>query len=106
MSTSRSKLIVAAFATFGFACALATADVANPPDVSRALDVSQEVVDHNGVLLRAFLTPDGFWRLQTKVADVNPRYIAILKAYEDKRFDRHWGIDPLAMLRASLEFAS
>ena len=106
MSTSRSKLIVAAFATFGLACALATADVANPPDVSRALNVSQEVVDHNGVLLRAFLTPDGFWRLQTKVADVNPRYIAILKAYEDKRFDRHWGIDPLAMLRASLQFAS
>lgn len=102
----RSKLIVAGFAALGGLCALATADVANPPDMSRARNVSPEVVDHNGVLLRAFLTPDGYWRMKTKVGDVSPRYIAILKAYEDKRFDEHSGIDPLAILRAGLQYVS
>ena len=54
---SRAKLTVAAFALFGVACALATADSANPPDMTRAHNVSPEVVDRHGVLLRAFLTP-------------------------------------------------
>jgi penicillin-binding protein 1C len=105
-STSISKLIVMAFATLGCVCALATADVANPPDLSRAQNVSPEVVDRNGVLLRAFLTRDGYWRMKTRVGDVSPRYIAILKAYEDKRFDDHWGVDPFAILRAGLQYVS
>ena len=35
-----------------------------------------------------------------------PRYLAMLKAYEDKRFDDHSGVDPLALARAALQFAS
>ncbi|HXW27100.1 MAG TPA: penicillin-binding protein 1C, partial [Xanthobacteraceae bacterium] len=52
-----------------------------------------------------FLSKDGYWRLKTRVGDVNPRYLALLKAYEDKRFDSHWGVDPAAMVRAALQFA-
>src|SRR5512135_744941 len=104
--TSHSNLIVALFAMFGVACAVATADVANPPDITRAVHVSPEVVDHKGVLLRAFLTDDGYWRMRTTPHDVSPRYLAMLKAYEDQRFDEHWGVDPLAILRAGLQFAS
>ena len=96
----------AAFALFGLACAVATADAANPPDMTRALNVSPEVVDRGGVLLRAFLTGDGYWRMKTSVRDVSPRYLAMLKAYEDKRFDEHWGVDPLAVLRAGLQFVA
>ena len=29
----------------------------------------------------------------------------LLKAYEDQRFDDHWGVDPFAMVRAALQFA-
>jgi penicillin-binding protein 1C len=101
---SRTKLTVTAFAMFGVACALATADTANPPDMTRARNVSTEVVDHHGVLLRAFLTPDGYWRMRTRVQDVSPRYLAILKSYEDKRFDAHAGIDLVALARASLQY--
>lgn len=96
--------MVTLFALFGIACALATADTANPPDMTRAVNVSPEVVDHNGVLLRAFLTKDGYWRMKTSVRDVSPRYLAMLKLYEDKRFDDHWGVDPIAILRASLQY--
>jgi penicillin-binding protein 1C len=102
----RAKLIVAAFVAFGAACALAAADTANPPDTARAANVSPEVVDHHGVLLRAFLTPDGYWRLKTRVQDVSPRYLAILKAYEDKRFGEHRGVDLVAIARAGLQYLS
>ncbi len=101
----RSHLITAAFALFGVACAVATADTANPPDMTRAIHVSPEVVDGKGVMLRAFLTDDGYWRMKTTVRDVSPRYLAMLMAYEDKRFYDHAGVDPLAVLRAGLQFA-
>jgi len=100
------RLVTFAFTLLGFAAALATADIANPPDMTNVVNVSPEVVDHNGVLLRAFLTHDGYWRMRTEVRDVGPRYLAMLKAYEDKRFDDHPGVDPIAMARATLQYAS
>lgn len=80
-------------------------DRAFPPDLSRYHDRSTEVVDANGRLLRAFTTQDGKWRLKTGVDDVDPVYLALLKAYEDRRFDEHWGVDPLAALRATKQLA-
>ena len=47
--------------------------------------------------------PDGRWRLPVAAADVDPRYLALLMAYEDRRFDRHPGVDPLALVRAGLQ---
>jgi penicillin-binding protein 1C len=38
--------------------------------------------------------------LPVEVKDVDPRYIAMLLAYEDKRFRSHHGVDPLAVARA------
>jgi penicillin-binding protein 1C len=102
----RRRLIIAAFTILGLVGALKAADIANPPDLSRYQNVSPEVVDKNGVLLRAFLTHDGFWRMKTDVRQVSPRYLALLKAYEDKRFDDHFGVDPVAMVRAALQYAS
>jgi len=76
-----------------------------PPDLSRYRDRSTEIVDANGRLLRAFTTADGKWRLKTGVDDVDPLYLDLLKAYEDRRFDRHWGVDPLAAGRALRQLA-
>ena len=72
-----------------------------PPDLSRYQLRSSETVDANGRLLRAFTTSDGKWRLKTTADDVDPVYLALLKAYEDRRFDEHWGVDPIAALRAA-----
>jgi len=52
------------------------------------------------MLLRGFATKKGRWRLPVKVADVDPRYIKMLLAYEDKRFYRHFGVDVLALMRS------
>ncbi|MGH6979844.1 MAG: transglycosylase domain-containing protein, partial [Stellaceae bacterium] len=72
--------------------------------MTRAIHVSPEVVDRHGVLLRAFLTDDGYWRMKTTVADVSPRYLTMLMTYEDKRFYDHDGVDPAALIRAGLQF--
>ncbi len=104
-SLSQSRLVKAGFAALGLFGALAAADRANPPDMSRYRALSPEVVDRHGALLRPFLSKDGYWRLKTTVADVNPRYLKLLKAYEDKRFDDHWGVDPAAMVRAVFQLA-
>ena len=65
------------------------------------LALSTQVLDRNARLLRAYATPDGRWRLPVTAADVDPRLIELLLAYEDRRFREHAGVDPLAMARAA-----
>ena len=63
-------------------------------------DVSRSVVDRNGSLLRAYTTPGGRWRLAATRDSVDQRYLALLLAFEDKRFQQHGGVDVLALARA------
>ncbi len=79
---------------------LTLADRLFPPDLSRLEDLSQRVMDREGQPLRTYLTADGMTRLATTVDDVDPRYLAMLRAFEDKRFPDHGGVDPLALARA------
>jgi penicillin-binding protein 1C len=73
-----------------------------PPIARDAIaERSTVVLDRDGHLLRAFVTADGRWKLPVTADTVDPRYLAMLQAFEDKRFERHHGIDPLAMLRAA-----
>jgi penicillin-binding protein 1C len=95
----------AGFALFGLICALVTADRANPPDMRRAAMLSPEVVANDGTLLRAFLSKDGTWRIHTSPRDVAPRYLTLLKAYEDRRFESHPGVDVMALGRAAAQWA-
>src|SRR5262245_21698201 len=76
-----------------------------PPDLSRLADRSTLVVDSDGRLLTPFTARDGIWRLPVAVDQVDPRYVRMLIAYEDKRFDSHWGVDPLALVRAVGQWA-
>lgn len=85
----------------GCAALLAYAASLPPLDLTTASDRSTVVLDREGRLLRPFLTEDGRWKLPVTHADVDPRYLAMLKAFEDKRFDSHIGIDPLGMARAA-----
>ncbi|MEL6872697.1 MAG: hypothetical protein AAFO62_07865, partial [Pseudomonadota bacterium] len=61
--------------------------ITTPAPVVAPLDVSQTVVDRDGRLLRAYTTTSGRWRLPTKTNDVSPRYLAMLRAFEDRRFE-------------------
>jgi penicillin-binding protein 1C len=77
-----------------------------PLDLSAAGKRSTVVLDREGRLLRPFATEDGRWRLPIATGDVDPRFLAMLKAYEDARFDRHPGVDALALMRAAGQFLS
>ena len=77
-----------------------------PAPLGRHLVYSHLVVDRNGKLLRAYATPEGRWRLPATVKDVDPRFLELLFAYEDKRFYGHGGVDPLAMMRAAWQWMS
>jgi penicillin-binding protein 1C len=64
------------------------------------VETSIEVLDRNGDLLRAYTVADGRWRLALPPDKVDPTYIAMLLAYEDKRFRDHNGVDLRSMIRA------
>ena len=70
------------------------------------LDFSTLVLDREGRLLRPYTTMEGRWRLPAKVENVDPRYLDLLLAYEDKRFRHHVGVDPLALIRAAYLFVA
>ncbi|KQT54920.1 penicillin-binding protein 1C [Aureimonas sp. Leaf454] len=59
------------------------------------------VEDRDGELLRAFAIADGRWRLDVSIGGVDPRFVAMLTAWEDKRFFEHGGVDGRAVLRAA-----
>ena len=78
-----------------------------PLPLEEARKVSTTVVDRNGKLLRAYAMADGRWRLPVDARTaVDPGYLKLLLAYEDRRFWSHGGVDPLALGRAALQFGS
>ena len=68
-----------------------------------AVAVGTEVVARDGSLLRAFQVEDGRWRLAPLPEGVDQRYLAMLLAWEDRRFHQHRGVDARAILRASAQ---
>jgi len=73
---------------------------------SLVAETSVEVHDRNGVLLRAYTVADGRWRLALRPDETDPLFLAMLVAYEDKRFHGHSGVDPLAVARALWQAAA
>lgn len=67
------------------------------------VETSVEVLDRDGVLLRAYTVADGRWRLSLSPDKVDEVYLRMLLAFEDKRFRDHPGVDALSMLRAVLQ---
>ena len=98
---------VALLAAAGFGASIAwtryTASL-DPLDLAASREGSTIVVDRDGRLLRPFTLPDGRWRLPATTHDVDPRYVAMLVAYEDGRFYEHDGVDLRALVRAGAQW--
>jgi penicillin-binding protein 1C len=77
-----------------------------PVPLAERLAFSTAVVDREGRLLRPYATAEGRWRLPARPDGVDPRYLSLLIAYEDKRFREHAGVDPVALLRAAGQILS
>lgn len=78
-----------------------------PPLLLRQLPVpcSAQVLDRDGKLLHLFTTNGGYWRLPARIERIDPDFLRLLLACEDKRFWSHWGVDPLALGRAVMQLA-
>jgi penicillin-binding protein 1C len=75
-----------------------------PLPLAQAREVSTTIVDRNGKLLRAYAMADGRWRLPVDAkTGVDPGYLKLLLAYEDRRFRIHAGVDPFALARAAFQ---
>lgn len=77
-----------------------------PPPFAAADDLSTIVVDRNGRLLRPFTTTDGRWRLPVTAREVDQRYLAMLLAFEDRRFYHHHGVDAVSVARAMAQLVA
>lgn len=106
----RKKLKVAAItlaATLGLSVpAFFALDAMFPPDLARLRTVSHEVLAANGQAMRLFPVENGRLRRHVTLDQVDPLFINMLIAYEDKRFYEHSGVDPLAVMRAAWQAAS
>lgn len=74
-------------------------DRAFPPPLTMP-ETSIEVVDRDGELLRALATRQGAWRFRVDLDAVDPQFVSMLVAYEDRRFRQHRGVDLAAVARA------
>ena len=75
--------------------------IGDPIPSPAAVSTSVEVLDRDGRLLRAYAASDERWRMPVAAHDVDPKFVRMLLAYEDRRFYRHGGVDFRALLRAA-----
>jgi penicillin-binding protein 1C len=96
-------------AAVGLLAVIATAWMVSlgPLPLRQAREVSTTIVDRHDKLLRAYAMADGRWRLPVNAAtDVDPTYLKMIFAYEDRRFHSHAGVDPLALGRAAFQLVT
>ena len=98
-----SLIVLLAFTGAAYGLYLKAFAEAGPLPLEEAKALSVTVVDRDDRLLRAFTTTEGKWRLPLHPKDVDPHYLKMLFAFEDKRFYSHHGIDPKAVVRAVLQ---
>jgi len=80
-------------------------DLAFPPPVpGRDAPHALLVVARDGTPLRAFPDREHVWRHPVTLAEVSPRYLEALVAYEDRWFRWHPGVNPLALARAGWQW--
>jgi len=72
------------------------------PDISP--DGALVVVAADGTPLRNYPSRDGVWRYPVDAADVSPHYREALLGFEDRWFDWHPGVNPVAWLRAAWQW--
>lgn len=106
----RAALLPALIVAVGLAATAAPIALRNAVDAAVPADLrvatSRLVVDRDERLLRAFQVENGLWRLPVTRADVDPLYVAMLEASEDRRFAEHRGVDATALLRAAFQLAT
>ncbi len=72
-----------------------------PIKLTPTKDLSRVVLDRSGKVVYATLNSKDKWRFSVDLKKIDLNYKRVLLNFEDKRFYKHWGVDYLALLRAS-----
>ena len=73
----------------------------DPVPAVRHWPISPVLLDRDGALIHARLSADEEWSLPIPLSEMGDWLPRVLVAVEDKRFYRHFGVDPLALVRAT-----
>ncbi|MGZ8854224.1 MAG: transglycosylase domain-containing protein, partial [Thermoanaerobaculia bacterium] len=85
----------------GVACWIRLGPIANEiTDQTRF--ASTTIVDRNGVVLYEPLAKSGTRGEHLSASDLPSNVVSATIAAEDRRFDRHFGVDPIAIVRAAV----
>jgi len=81
---------------------LAAAWLALPkPPLLEGIDFSTRVRDRNGTVLRVTLTADQKYRIWTPLKEISPELVDATLRFEDKYYDKHPGVNPVSLVRAT-----
>ena len=58
------------------------------------------VYDRNGAVIHTYITKDEQWRMKARLEEITPQLRETILFKEDKHFYHHYGINPLAIMRA------
>lgn len=83
---------------FGIFLLIFTLDYIFPLRINKSY--SKVIAAKDGSLLTAYLSKDDKWRMQTKLDEVSPDLIKAIINKEDKWFYWHFGVNPVAVVRA------
>jgi penicillin-binding protein 1C len=72
------------------------------PPLRASVPVSTAVYARGGELLRLALANDEQYRLWVPLADIDPRLVQAVQLYEDRWFYWHPGVNPVALVRATV----
>ena len=88
------------FLLVAFLCFL-TFDFLSPLDTNRlSKPISYRIYDANEKLLRLKLSEDGYWRFPAKAKEIPSLLKESVLLFEDRWFYWHFGLNPVAVLRA------
>ena len=66
------------------------------------LNYSTIVTDSDGKVIHAFLNSNEKWRMKTELNEITPQLRKAIIAKEDQYFYYHFGVNPLAIMRAAV----
>lgn len=90
-----------AYATIAFFTIMIVAHLTEPCPLFRT-PISLVALDNRGGLISARIAKDGQWRFEG--SDTVPyKFERCILTCEDRKFHYHWGVDPMAMARATLK---
>ncbi|MCS7019327.1 MAG: penicillin-binding protein 1C [Bernardetiaceae bacterium] len=64
------------------------------------ISYSRLILARDGTLLQAYLSPDDKWRMKTELHEITPELRQAFINKEDRFFYYHFGVNPLAIVRA------